>query len=496
MDQHNMYIRCRREWMAITAAASSKGPRIPPWAWQYLSLAALIALIITLRDITAFAYPQLSWEDGKDIFAYFYSRNSLSEIFRFKSGYIPLAPNIAGLAITSLPTELIPYAFVVAPLILSTFTYSLFFSPQYRSFVASDWMRAVACILFALSPVFHHDIQLGIDYAIWNCLFALCLLSIINPPKSRYAYGIWILLIIIFIGSNPLSVVVLPIYLYRACTTKDLRARATFLFFCACIALYQLTGVESSGIFEGLSITQSLAKAGESLGWTLYLLFKQAYKAIFGIDQYMKSSKPGLAAFALISTYLLAKYAQTGIKSRIRLLLIVLYFSFSIIFLSVLSRGFGYVGLIHINMRYMFVPSMFTYILFISVIEQFLTSTAWPSNAIRNSSGNIQSHRLASIAIANQDTNRLKTASLLILLFYYLHNLQMGYFDKNLLRLGKSGPYSPSLDNGLIIRTFFRELAEAEVKLCKNPEAVANQKPVFASKKHGDWSFSVQPICR
>jgi hypothetical protein len=93
---------------------------------------------------------------------------------------------------------------------------------------------------------------------------------------------------------------------------------------------------------------------------------------------------------------------------------------------------------------------MFTYILFISVIEQFLTSTAWPSNAIRNSSGNIQSHRLASIAIANQDTNRLKTASLLILLFYYLHNLQMGYFDKNLLRLGKSGPYSPSLDNGLI----------------------------------------------
>jgi hypothetical protein len=139
---------------------------------------------------------------------------------------------------------------------------------------------------------------------------------------------------------------------------------------------------------------------------------------------------------------------------------------------------------------------MFTYILFISVIEQFLTSTAWPSNAIRNSSGNIQSHRLASIAIANQDTNRLKTASLLILLFYYLHNLQMGYFDKNLLRLGKSGPYSPSLDNGLIIRTFFRELAEAEVKLCKNPEAVANQKPVFASKKHGDWSFSVQPICR
>lgn len=59
------------------------------WAARYLILCAIIAIIIASRDITAIAYPQLRVEDGRDIFAYFYSRHNLAEVVRFKAGYIP-----------------------------------------------------------------------------------------------------------------------------------------------------------------------------------------------------------------------------------------------------------------------------------------------------------------------------------------------------------------------------------------------------------------------
>jgi hypothetical protein len=79
---------------------------------RFALLPLLIAFILLARDLSVFALPSLRVEDGRDIFAYFYSNTNVSEVFRFKVGYIPFLPNLIGYGLVHLPARIIPYGFV------------------------------------------------------------------------------------------------------------------------------------------------------------------------------------------------------------------------------------------------------------------------------------------------------------------------------------------------------------------------------------------------
>lgn len=153
------------------------------WLWMAPLLVCLV-IVLLARDPTVFLFPALRVEDGKDIFAYFYSHAEPREMLRFKAGYIPLLPNIIGYGLLLLPTRWIPYGFVAVPFLFSLLTYSLFFAPVYRYYIKSDVIRATICILFPLAPFFHYDIHFSVDYIIWNALLLISLILMLPAPHG------------------------------------------------------------------------------------------------------------------------------------------------------------------------------------------------------------------------------------------------------------------------------------------------------------------------
>ena len=477
------------------------------WAARYLILCAIIAIIIASRDITAIAYPQLRVEDGRDIFAYFYSRHNLAEVVRFKAGYIPLMPNIIGYFLLFLPARIIPYAFALVPLLFSALVYSLFSLPVYRWYLGSDLLRAVACLIFAFAPVFHLDIQISVDYIIWNCLLALILLSLPRLPKEIFRLTVVLILLNLLIWSNPLSIILAPVYAWRA-FAGHANSRYLYLFLLASLLVYQAVGVQSSGVFLGLSILEIAQKIIVSLAWSIYLFIKQAYKGVFGVNQYMQASRSMLAAFGVALVFTTLLYLRKRDSHRAAKVGTLLYFSCSIIFLSVLSRGHAYVGMILNHLRYMFVPTMLTYILLLNFLEDLLHAPSY--NSLRSNAGDSShcfngeestSRRPIQASLVGQGTcsrytKSIGLASLAVLFSFYLHNLQMGYYGGSILKLGKDGPYSSNLGNGVIVHGFFRDLEQVEKRICAGGTDRLPESKLFAEKKDGDWPFSVLPRCR
>ncbi len=214
---------------------------------RYAILPFLIAFILLARDVSVFALPSLRVEDGKDIFAYFYANTNISEIFRFKVGYIPLMPNLIGYGLVHLPARIIPYGFVGLPLLFSIFVYSVFCAPVYRVFVKSDLMRATLCSLFALTPFFHYDLYFGVDYIIWNSLFLLSLFLLVPAPRAVHLSLIWLAVVILLIFSNPLSIIFLPVLIYWL--VFDSRHRLVY-FICICASIfYSAVGISRQSFF-------------------------------------------------------------------------------------------------------------------------------------------------------------------------------------------------------------------------------------------------------
>lgn len=468
------------------------------WAARYLLLCAVIAVIIASRDITAVAYPQLRVEDGRDIFAYFYSHHNLAEVVRFKAGYIPLVPNMIGYLLLFLPARIIPYAFALVPLLFSALVYSLFSLPVYRWYLGSDLLRAVACLIFAFAPVFHLDIQISVDYIIWNCLLALILLSLPQLPNESFRLTVILILLSLLIWSNPLSIILAPLYAWRAFAGHR-NSRYLYLFLLASLLAYQAVGVQSSGVFSGLSILEIAQKIIVSLAWSIYLFIKQAYKGVFGLNQYMQASRSMLAAFGVAFIFITLLYLRKRDSHRAVKVGTLIYFSYSVIFLSVLSCGHAFVGMIHYHGRYMFVPTMLTYILLLNFLEDLLhapSHNSLSSNAGDSSlrlNGEESTSRkpiqipLVGQATCSRYTKAIGLASLAVLFSFYLHNLQMGYYGASILKLGKGGPYSSSVANGLIVHRFFRDLEQVEKRICASGIDHLPESKLFADKKDGDW---------
>lgn len=435
------------------------------------------------QDPTVFLFPALRVEDGKDIFAYFYSHAEPREMLRFKAGYIPLLPNIIGYGLLLLPTRWIPYGFVAVPFLFSLLTYSLFFAPVYRYYIKSDVIRATICILFPLAPFFHYDIHFSVDYIIWNALLLLSLILMLPAPHGWRNLP-WLLLVSILIFSNPLTIVFVPIFVYRLFTDK--RSSLVYALSLIIALTCQLVGVQKAQVLNGIG----LERAWHSMVLAFVLIVKQAYKAFFGTKIYMISTDLAFLVFFLFSLLSLAVYLRFPIRSRLILVVYSFYISYATILLSIFTRGVDKVAQIETHMRYMYVASMLTYVLAFSVLETLLQ----PPGITQGGSAKFSSVNGRYWA----DVNQARLICLPVLSFYFLLNVAMGYYGSKSWVGQRGGWYSSDLRNGQITSQFFSRLADVEQSLCAGKdfwEQVAEQ-PLRASKENGDWSFEVYPKCR
>lgn len=235
-------------------AAGSPSRRAAVGGFGLLVLA--IAAISFLREPAAFLSPVLAYEDGRDVFAFYYNHPEPSAVFRSYNGYVSLLPNLWGWLVLRGPVTWAPYGLSWGPLLLSSFAFAFFALPLFRPLVASDRARAVVALIAAAAPL-TNDLYLGNTmYSVWSLLLLLVLAALAPTPTAPRVAVPAVLAQGLALCSHPLSLLIVPVYLARAFVPSRLgfaevprgMARIYPLSLAGIGVVYQLVGVSRESV--------------------------------------------------------------------------------------------------------------------------------------------------------------------------------------------------------------------------------------------------------
>ena len=215
----------------------------------FVLLFAAAAAVTWLRAPDLYRLPIAAYEDGRDVFGFFYNHREPGSILRFYNGYVSLLPNLAGWLAVRLPTPRVPLALALFPLCTAALAFSWPALPSQRTLIERDGLRWAACLVLALAPVGNYLFVSNTSYSVWTLLFLLVLMSLGEPPGSARGLALQGLAMAALILSHPLSIALLPVYLWRLWRRWG-AGMPTRLFHGALAAvavLYQLAGVEHGG---------------------------------------------------------------------------------------------------------------------------------------------------------------------------------------------------------------------------------------------------------
>lgn len=232
------------------------------YAWAFLGLSTVIALVQVLRCLNYVFYPILHAEDGATIFPYYYHNAKISGIFRNQAGYVSLIQNtIAYLSIRLFSVKIVPYIWIALSLMLSTATISIFSLRRYRFVMPDDMSRVIVCLLLALIPLGHYSLVAGLTNTQWN-IFYLALLLIIAPlPQWPLAKALQFVFLAFAVWSNPLSVLFIPICLLLLFVRTSFSERIVNAGIIVLTVLYGLVVKQSSNtdyqfdLFDGFILS-------------------------------------------------------------------------------------------------------------------------------------------------------------------------------------------------------------------------------------------------
>ncbi len=207
---------------------------------------AAVALIF-VRSHGVFLHPLAGWEDGTQGLA-FYARRDAPPLHRY-AGYVSVLPNLVDwLAVRLLPLRAVPYvqawfALGIAALVVPA-TYRLL-----RCVFALPPRAAAALAMAAgAAPVGDFALVSNTEFAIWPMLAVLVLTSCGPVPRRPAALGFYMGWRILFAASNPVCVVVAPVWAALATIHRaDRVALAAWLGLTAAEAAYLALGVGGAG---------------------------------------------------------------------------------------------------------------------------------------------------------------------------------------------------------------------------------------------------------
>lgn len=180
-----------------------------------LGVLAAVAAVHFFREPASYLLPPLSYEDGRDFFAFFYNHREPGAILRFYAGYVSLIPNLLGYLVLALPTLWVPRALAAVPGVLVTLACALPYLTLRPLLPGRVW-RLGTCLTLALLPVANRLFLSSLAYSIWPLLLLLVWGSLARPPTTVGAAGLRLLPMAALICSHPLSVALAPVYGLRA----------------------------------------------------------------------------------------------------------------------------------------------------------------------------------------------------------------------------------------------------------------------------------------
>jgi hypothetical protein len=331
-----------------------------------------IATLLWLRRPDSIMNAQFWAEDG---FILFHDRvvyGAAGSLHHVYAGYYTVLPRLIAAGASVLPVALVPLAYSVSALIISTVCLASFSLPQCRSILSSDSMRVVASLLFA-TAVYSSEIVGVLINTQWFLLIPATLgLFSGAKPTSRYQKALNFFLGALLGLTAPLLIVLVPICVWRILKSRSVR-------FPYDLGLLVALGVQSiaftanarsMGTHSGAIPTIGAAAASAVYGIVLRTMLGHATALGLAI---VRNVTAVTAVAAAGSAWLTWFWMSSQREERIRLLL-GLYLAAASLALAIAGRGLagpfgtlaGFRG--WGSERYFFFPScIFIYLVALSV---------------------------------------------------------------------------------------------------------------------------------
>ncbi len=435
---------------------------------MWCGLMAVIAGILFFRDPRVLLSPSMEVEDGTMIFQHFYHHREMSELLRFKAGYVPLIPNLLGYLSVRVPTTWAAHWLAAVPFLLSVFLYSLLFCRPYARLFPGRGSAAAACLLLAFAPVSDRLLLANTDYMIWNLLGMLLLLSVVDPGRGLLSSSVCLLGLPLLICSHPLSILAGPVLVFRWFLER--RLRSYWLISLGVVILYQLLGVQHDQVPQGDSITGKLLQVRDVSLLAFQFSGQLAVRSLLGRVWTESLSPETLQTLSWGMVLVFSGVLFRVLMRRTQLwkeTLLGLYFVYGLTFLCLYARGAESIVNFDGAPRYIYIQSL----VFLTLCASTLSSV-------------VESCRVVFSMKMVGGRQLLPAAVWTLILGWNWHlNWELGCFGGE---IGKHTPYLVQQpENGATVSSFLQQLAQLE----KKTESGAGFR--VEAVKRDDWTITI-----
>ncbi len=327
---------------------------LAPYVLIFLSCLLIFALRNSLNGVF---YPNLLYEDGTTLFQPFYEGRGLGYIFEPVNGYLLVIPKLVAYLLNFLPAKLIPHSYALFAMVFAAVTFVVLFE-MLQGYFGKRFALHSTLVIAAL-PLAYQQLITSLAGIIWNMLLILIFLYFMPVPKAkkkRWLYGVTG---VVLIGSHPLSLLMLPLYVYKL--RMDPENKWIHGLFVLSAILYFWFGITpKSMFFSRLDILPVILLGGVVVG----SVFGPIKTASFII--YERLSICGAVILIFLFAFEGLFWSERTRREK-ELFFVSLYLIVSTVTISMLSGNYNYKLMIPWEVtRYLFVARILFWVLLIS----------------------------------------------------------------------------------------------------------------------------------
>lgn len=181
-----------------------------------LEIAVLLAALLVARRPDALFNAQFWAEDGLVFFADDLLTGGWSSLLHPYSGYLHVVPRLVAVIGDPLPPAYVPLFYNACAIGIAAACCALFASAAYRFLIASDVIRAVLCVLFAVVPFADEFVGTISNVQWYLSLGALLLVLAPVHPRRTGRIVVQTVVVLLFSLSAPQTVIFVPLAAWLA----------------------------------------------------------------------------------------------------------------------------------------------------------------------------------------------------------------------------------------------------------------------------------------
>ncbi len=260
---------------------------------RFVLLAFLAAIILFLRNPAYLDHPRFFAEDGLVFFQEQVTVGSKAILHPY-AGYLDIVPRLLAQLDSLLPVRDIPFFYALESILIAGSCCSVFVFDNFQAVLPSGLLRGLLCLLTAAAFP-EEEIVANLTNLQWFLVLAAVPLTILPVfSRSMFRRALLLLLALVISLSAPLTIVLIPLLLWRTFRTRrlesfDIGLLAGTAIEWIVIALHSASGpvpLHSFHAIDNLAFSSLVAFANQIVASSLigsrrtYMFFLEGYKAI------------------------------------------------------------------------------------------------------------------------------------------------------------------------------------------------------------------------